>query len=74
MRYSKDETVQKTVEELLAQGCTFEPAYRGRHSKVVFPNGHKLPIPGSPKDVRSGMNFRALARQLIAKGGLNGAQ
>lgn len=72
MRYSNDETVNKVVKDLLSEGCAIEPPHHGRHYKVVFPNGHKLPIPGSVKDARSGLNFRALARQIIAKGGLNG--
>lgn len=72
MRYSNDETVQKVVEDLLRQGCTLQDKDRGKHRKLVFPNGHKLPIPYSVSDGRSGMNFRALARQIIAKGGLNG--
>lgn len=74
MKYSNDETVQKVVEDLLKQGCSFESAHRSRHNKVVFPNGHKLPIPGTVNDFRSGMNFRALARQILAKGGLNGTR
>lgn len=72
MRYSDDEVVQKVVEDLIARGCVFKTAKRGRHNKLVFPNGHKLPIPSHIGDARSAMNFRALVRQIIAKGGLNG--
>ena len=72
MRYSNDDIVQKVVEDLLRQGCKVEGDYHGRHRKVIFPNGHKLPIPGSVKDARSGMNFRSTARRIIANGGLNG--
>lgn len=72
MRYSNSEIVQKTVEDLLAQGCIYDNSKRSKHAKLVFPNGHKLAIPYSVSDGRSGLNFRALVRQIIAKGGLNG--
>lgn len=74
MKYSTDELIDKTVKELLSKGCVIRNSTGNGHKKVVFPNGHVLAIPGTPKDARSGMNFRSTVRKIIATGGLNGHQ
>lgn len=74
MKYSKDERIDALVHELIAKGAVLEKKGRSSHFALRFPNGHKQPIPETPSDRRSGLNWASHVKKLIAQGAFNAKQ
>lgn len=53
--------IRKEVKRLLGVGWTLS---HGKHLCISAPGGHKLPIPGSPGDVRSSQNWLSALKRL----------
>lgn len=66
MRYSRDATINKTVEELLKSGWVIKS--RSRHLRIVEPNLKlTITVPGTPSDRRAVQNWLHQARNTIAQ-------
>ncbi len=62
--YSTDKNINELVKLIVkTQGVTLKNG--GKHLAMLLPDGNKLPIPGTPGDRRSYLNFRAQVRRLF---------
>lgn len=62
MRLSRDREIEKTALAAIKIGWTL--SIGGKHLQLLSPRGkYKMPIPGSPGDRRTALNFRAQLRR-----------
>lgn len=63
MKYSKDRAISDMVRQLIQAGWRYHRG--GRHGKLIAPSGKSLPVPNTPSDHRSFLNFKRDIRKLL---------
>ena len=63
VKYSRDKAVAGLLRRLVHDGWRFH--MRGRHGKLVSPEGRRLPVPCTPSDYRAVDNFKRDLRKLM---------
>ncbi len=63
-KYSNNKDINKAVKELIRSGWEPLSKTKGKHLKILAPNGKWLTVPTSPSDVRAVTNFKKQARQI----------
>jgi hypothetical protein len=56
MKFSSDKRIALLVRNLIRQGWAYQN--KGRHGKIISPNGKKFPVPSTPSDHRAFENFK----------------
>jgi hypothetical protein len=64
--YSSDKDMHAVIASLVRNGWTYQAKGRGKHPKVIAPNGHKMTYPLTPSDWRAVRNLRRDAERLAA--------
>lgn len=62
-RYSKDQTINGLVKELVGKGWCFKQGRK--HGKVIAPHGRVLTVPSTPSDWRAALNFKRDLRMVV---------
>lgn len=63
-KYSNNKDINKSVKELIRNGWQPLTKVKGKHLKILAPNGIWLTVPTSPSDVRAVTNFKKQARKI----------
>lgn len=66
MKYSSCKDINSLIKSKIALGWTYEGKGGSKHSKIIAPNGRRMPVPLTPGDGRSIRNFRSQLKRLEA--------
>lgn len=67
-RFSTDKSVNQFVKSLVGEGWSYQPP-KGRHPRIVSPNGQPVVFPTSPSDWRVLRNMKAKIKRIETQEG-----